>query len=684
MNKFTLYPILFTLFFSVNYLYAENFPKIKFGKVSNEELEMKVFEADTSANAIILYDVGYSNVYYNDQKSRFVLNFKRHVRIKILNQNGVDWGNFEELLYSYRKIEESVGGIKGFTYNLENGKVAKSKLENSAVFRERENKYYNKARFSMPNVKAGSVIELRYTISSDLIRELRNWQFQYPIPVKWSKYEVQFPEYYHFNVSMKGFYPLLDRKVDQTHAKLNITYTTGGLASRGGGLQEKHRAEIDYMQMNHSYIAKDIPAFKTEAYVSSPNNYLSKVEFELASHNFLKIGGDYKEYTTSWSEVAEKYLEYEFLKSQLKGGNYCKDFIESTVNNIKEDERKMIAIYEFVKNSITWNKYRGTTISQSLKKTYNDKKGNVADINMLLVAILNRAGLNTTPVLLSTRSNGLLPITRASRAATDYVIASVKIGDNEFLLDATDKNLPAGMLPFKCLNGIGKKVSVSNPESVKLQSAGGYNRSYQFVAELNEDGYLAGKLFCKNKHRSAYGLRNRIQDSGGVEEFMKAKKKNSPEINFESYSFTNIDSIYRPIIENYEITIDKDFDGSENIVYLSPFVIYKKSKNPFKLEKREYPIDYGCPTSETYQFQLKIPDGYKVEEFPENCIIRLPQNGGSFIINSQIFGGNLVLTSKFHINKSLFLQSEYEALKQFYNQVIAKQSEQIVLKKVNN
>jgi len=418
--------------------------------------------------------------------------------------------------------------------------------------------------------------------------------------------------------------------------------------------------------------------------MNSSKNYMSKVEFELASANFMKVGGNYKEYSTSWSDVVKELLMYDNLRSQLKGGNYSKDFIEGLVNNVSDDKMKMLYVYEFLKKNIRWNKFYSVWTHQTLRKTFNEREGNVADINMLLVAMLNSAGLNATPVLLSTRNNGLLPLTRASITVPDYIIASVKIDGNEYLLDATQANLPAGMLPYKCLNGRGYRISESDPGVITLQSGGGYNSSYQLSAELNEDGSLSGKLKCRRKDRSAFNMRNSIQNAGGIDEYMKEKKKEIPEIVFESYSFTDLDSIYKPVNEDYEIIIEKGLDKSSDYIYLSPFLIAKISENPFKLEKREYPIDYGCTTDETYQFQLKIPDGYVVEEVPENCFIKLPEKGGSFISNIQTVGNNLVLTSKFNINKTLFVPSEYSILKEFYNLIIAKQSEQIVLKKADN
>jgi hypothetical protein len=41
----------------------------------------------------------------------------------------------------------------------------------------------------------------------------------------------------------------------------------------------------------------------------------------------------------------------------------------------------------------------------------------------------------------------------------------------------------------------------------------------------------------------------------------------------------------------------------------------------------------------------------------------------------------ITVTSSFQLNKNLFTQEEYPNLREFYTQVVAKQTEQIVLKK---
>ena len=57
----------------------------------------------------------------------------------------------------------------------------------------------------MPNVKEGSVIEYKYTIRTNNIGMLRDFDFQTDIPVNYSEYKTYIPEYFIYNTKMKGF-----------------------------------------------------------------------------------------------------------------------------------------------------------------------------------------------------------------------------------------------------------------------------------------------------------------------------------------------------------------------------------------------------------------------------------------------------------------------------------------------
>ena len=121
---------------------------IKLGNVAKEDVEMKVYSLDENADAVVLCDYGYSEFVYNMQ-SGWENHLKRICRIKILNDDGYDWATESVVLYHDGKLKESLSQLKGFTYNLENGKRQIHMYSNKeniffTFLRHTKNVYYKK------------------------------------------------------------------------------------------------------------------------------------------------------------------------------------------------------------------------------------------------------------------------------------------------------------------------------------------------------------------------------------------------------------------------------------------------------------------------------------------------------------------------------------------------------------
>ena len=99
------------------------------------------------------------------------------------------------------------------------------------------------------------------------------------------------------------------------------------------------------------------------------------------------------------------------------------------------------------------------------------------------------------------------------------------------------------------------------------------------------------------------------------------------------------------------------------------------------MEKREYPVDYGSPSERIYICKISIPEGYVVDELPKSVIVKMANNSAKYMYNVTQTGNAISLTSNLQINSSLFSQEEYPHLREFYTQLVAKQAEQIVLRK---
>ena len=103
--------------------------------------------------------------------------------------------------------------------------------------------------------------------------------------------------------------------------------------------------------------------------------------------------------------------------------------------------------------------------------------------------------------------------------------------------------------------------------------------------------------------------------------------------------------------------------------------------NPFTAETRNYPIDFPHPIQEQLIVNLEIPAGYTVQEIPEQTNVSLPKEAAHFQYLISHDGNKLQLVSKIKLQRLKYSSSEYKMIKDFFDRIIEKQGEQIVLKK---
>ncbi len=153
--------------------------------------------------------------------------------------------------------------------------------------------------------------------------------------------------------------------------------------------------------------------------------------------------------------------------------------------------------------------------------------------------------------------------------------------------------------------------------------------------------------------------------------------------NISDQQFTSLDNLDMPTSEHFDVEITDHVMMAGQMAYINPFVLSKIQENPFKSIEREYPVDFGSPFDKMYVGKFTIPENYAIEELPKSKIITLPDNGGKYLLNVAQVGNSITVVSSFSINKGMFTQMEYPNLREFYNLIVATQSEQIVLKKIN-
>ena len=645
-----------------------------FGKVSKEELEEKINPLDSSANATYLYK--YRRTFFEyTQEVGFEVVTEVQERIKIYTQEGFDYATKKLNLYKSGQNEEKFSNLKAYTYNLVNGKIENDKIGKEGIFVTELHKYSNQVKFTMPNIKPGCIVEYKYTITSPFISNVDEFVFQHDIPIKKLEAKFEAPEYFSFKANTKGFIyvtPITAEKRDK------ITFTT---KTREGFYVNKtsfNISDVEFMKKMATYNLSNIPALKEEPYVNSIDNYRSAVKYELSYTKFPETPIEY--YSTTWEDVVKKIYESPSFGDELKKTGYFEEDITALINTISDPVQRAAIIFNFVKTKVKWNGYYGYYTNDGVKRAYKDQVGNAAEINLMLTSMLRYAGLDAFPVLVSARQNGvpLFP----TREGYNYVVSYVKLPEGTILLDATNKYCTPNTLPFRALNWQGRVIAEhGGSQLINLYPKETSKNNVSVMVDLDVNGTISGNYRAVKTNHNALLYREEYNDVN-KEDFLEKLENKYKNMDISDFEVTNDADLSKPVMESYKFVNDNQLDIIGDKMYFSPLFFLKTSENPFKLEKREFPVDFGYPSYSKYLVVVNLPAGYKIESVPKPSAILLPDNLGSYKYKIQQADNKIQVLIDTEISEPLLSPIYYHALKAYFSKIIEKESEQIVLTKI--
>ena len=658
--------------FSVCLLQAQDY---KFGKVSEEEVLEKEHPQYKEANAAILYRK--QRVYYEIQKnSGLSLVTEVHERIKIYNKEGFDWANKTISVYQNSSDQEDVGDIKGYTYNIVDGKLVDEKLRRNGIFEEEASKYRLKTKFTMPAVSEGSVIEYKYTIRSPFTTSIDDVPLQFEIPVNRLEAEVKIPEFYGFRMHYNPKSPIIF-PIDKTRENFTYNYTQKTRGGRRVVKTDYSQESIDYMLDVYNFQRDDIPPLKKEIYVDYLQNYAAYLRWELQYTKFPN--STIENYSRTWEGVAKSIYNDAGLKQEVSKNNFFDKDIDELLSETKDNTSKIAKIFTYVKSKTTWNDFVGFQAENGIKSAYKDGTGNTGDINLLLISMLRYAGFDANPVLVSTKSHGT-PI-YPTRNGFNYVIAAIEDQGEVILLDATDKYAAIGELPERAMNWRGRIIREDGSSDwVNLMPKVKSENATMLNMQFDDEMVLKGKSV-----RNINGLHaKKFRDSYvrvAEKDYVQILEKDKGNIVISDVAISNEKAIGEDIKQTYNFELRDAMEVINGKIYFKPMVFAALNENPFKGEDRSYPIFFDFPSSNSKTINLLIPDGYEVESLPESAIVNLKNGAGVFKFVVALNGKFLRINSSLDMNNMVFTSLDYEGLKNFYGEMVNKHSEAIVLSK---
>jgi len=649
----------------------------KFGAIATADLSMSKFDKDTTAGALILFDNGNTEFIFNTDLE-FQFNFSRHCMVKIFKKSAFPVGDVSIRLYRSGSSKEDLRGLKAVTYNLVNGKIVKTKLDNDNIYKA-DGKNYTDVKFALPEIKEGSIIEFSYSIISDYLYNLRGWSFQYSFPARWSQYKYIIPEYFNYREVSKGYLPFDVLK--KTNGITTFTFTNASDQSwDGSGAADPHSSKMLKPKTAISVLAlKDVPAFISEPNIDCEENYIQSIEFELMSIQYPNQPR--KEYVQSWESVNNQMNSDEDFGMLLKNNGFLKDTLTAICKSKSTDIEKASGIYYYVQKRMKWNGENKLWATKGLKKPFLEAVGTSSEINLLLTTMLQAAGLKANPVLFSTRTNGIAIANYPTITNFNSVLAEVEIDGKQILLDATSKYCPFGVLPAVDLNGEGRIINNLSGDWIKLNTSEKYKENKNYTLEISQDGKLTGLITGTYDGYAGIYYRNSLSKEKNNDDYFRKQQENLKGLTISKYSVANTFNHFKPLYDTLSVEVTDHAELIGDKILINPLLFETLEKNRYTLEDRKYPVNYNYPISEAYTFDYTLPKGYTIESLPKTLNLKLPDNSITISYIVQNSDNKIHIEYKQDVNKILFLPNEYKGLKDLYDQVVKINAQQVILKK---
>lgn len=662
---------LLTLLFCVITLITYS-QEIKFGKISKGALTENEHPLDSLAEAAYLYKSKEVFIEYTSSNGWSLVTLV-HERIKIYKKDAAKYATEEIRLFKRGGTDEEVNNLKAYTYNLEGGKIKKEKLQKSQIFENETSKNWYSQKFTMPNIKDGSIVEYKYRKVSPYFQYLDRVDLQHSIPINKLNVLVKIPEYFKYKTHYQGYLQMYFNESFK-NKKMRYSYRSNG--GNVGRNTTKYDETIDLKYKYYELSKENIPAIDDrEPNISSLRNYISSVKFELNS--ILMPNSQPQYFATSWDAVARRVYKTAAFGEELQKSAYYKADLESLLSGKTSEFEKAAAIFQFVKSKMKWNGTAGKYTSKGVRKAYKENVGNVAEINLMLTSMLRAAGLSANPVLVSTRANGV-PMYPTIQGF-NYVVSSVSFSDNSFaLFDATAPYSLPNLMPLRTINWNGRLVKKDGTSiAINLVPSKHSVHDVNLNVKLSSDGMVNGLMRSKLSNYNAYNYR--VRNNHIKESEIRTRIEDENNIEIENFRISNKLKIAKPINQLVKFSSEDLVEEIGDKLFIAPLLFRANNANPFKLNDRKFPVDFNAPWMDKNTVSIQIPEGYKVASIPETTAISMSDNLAVFKFQVTQVGSKIKTMSVVQFNKAIISPEYYQELKEFYNQMVKKQTEKITL-----
>lgn len=589
-----------------------------------------------------IYALKSLDVTFEEGEQSIVAVLRYHVRVKIFDAS-VKEASVVGIPYYFENDIERVSDIEAVTWQSPDERVV---LPPDQIRTINVNARYNVKEFTMPAVQDGSVVEYAYTIRRRYIEELPDFYLSHQVPTSRAEVSITYPRYLRYKVVPQNFSGSLQHsktRVDSSNAPKIFTYPQPEPI------------------IKETWRATEIPAVKEEAYVSSLDDYRSKIKFQLS-----EFGIPRQALENSWDYVVEEIRRKQDILSKI-GANTRAAAIGADIANVFEtQEAAQDSIFRYVNAQVNFSGSTSLFSDVRDEAVLSGTPSDQAAINQTLIAMLNGAGIEAYPLLISTRESGQINTSFPSFFEFNGQLVHSKIGDETYFLDASFPHSQPNLIPVNTYNETALMLKPASYEWVDVEpEKSAFSIQVEMQARLQRDGTLSGSVVSRNIGYPSQLIRQQRSEGQMPAQIIKqAVFDGYSDVQLTAPRIQDMYSFDQPVQLKTDFTLPGYATSFSNGLEFRPMVVGYLMSNPFSQAERDLPVTLDAPEKLDLSYRITLPEGYTVEESPPNRTVELP--GAMFREQYTVNGQTIAYEFHIDISRKQFSPEVYPRLLNLY------------------
>ena len=513
----------------------------------------------------------------------------QHLRIRVQTQFGTMAGLVSIPLYAENELE-TLESIEAATWL---SPSRSQPLDPDTRRQVKVNERYTITEFSMPQVKPGAVLDIRYTVRRRYLEELPDFNVMMSQPVDFAMVRLvnstflryrAIPIYGQSNLSFE------EARVD-----------TGMVRS----IFEGRSSEPLLVQTWH---ARNVPALREEPLSGSADDYRWRIKFQ-----WSEFGNPRQYLESGWDVVAAELRRRPGLYSQIERYDAGRRIGAGFGLRVAEPRARVDSIYAYVRDQANASVNRGITSEEDPAIVLEGKPAPHALVNQVLISMLRGAGIQAWPLLTASREYGKILTDFPSYYQFNRMLVYVQLPGEELLLDATDPFSRPGMIPDDIVGTEGFLLKEEEHDWVKLRTnQTSSHLEVAFDGRLDRNGLLSGRLRSQHQGLKARQFEQRaftVPDAVALSEELLFR--NAGRASYKKASILHSKAGLDPGLD-LDIQVNRFATSFREGLEFNPMLIGWLESNPLGDGPRRLPVSVDIPESFTLIVNLGLPPGYRM------------------------------------------------------------------------